>query len=71
MSPRRLSTILALVGLSERECARLTGYSPGAVRIWTSGRANVPEPVADWLEALYAHQKEHPAPKPPKRRTAA
>lgn len=71
MTPRRLSIILALVGLSERECARLTGYSPGAVRIWTSGRAQVPEPVAEWLEALYQHQKAYPAPKPPKRRVAA
>jgi hypothetical protein len=54
MTPSRLSTILAALRwgttalAAELHCTRtLTGF-------WVSGHTDIPEPVAEWLEARHA-----------------
>jgi hypothetical protein len=65
MTPADLRDALALLGLSERGLARLTGYTPGGVRMWTAGRARTPDPVAGWLRRRVEHWRADP---PPQRR---
>lgn len=67
MTPARLSEVLALLGMTERRLAALTGYSRRTVADWLRGRIRVPAPVAAWLEALAAAWQAHP---PPQRRAA-
>ena len=62
MTPARLAAILALLGMTERGLARHTGYSPGAVRNWTLGKAATPAPVAAWLERREADWLRDPPP---------
>jgi hypothetical protein len=67
MTSADLRDALALLGLSERGLARATGYSAGAVRMWTTGRARTPEPVASWLQRRVKEWRSDP---PPDRRAA-
>lgn len=64
MTPERLQQVLqdlAPLGLSQRRLAALFGYrSPSTVLQWLDGRVQIPQRVADWLEALDAFMRAHP-----------
>jgi len=51
MTPATLSATLQRLGLSQAECARLLGVTPGAVTRWVRGDRQVPGPVVRlvWL----------------------
>jgi hypothetical protein len=63
MTPARLASILALLGMTERGLARHVGWSPGAVRNWTLGKAAVPASVAAWLERHEGYWLRDPPPR--------
>ena len=62
MIPARLLQVLALLQISERGLARMSGYSPGAVRNWVSGAAAVPNELARWLDAAAVWRDQNPPP---------
>ena len=62
MTGARLRQCLALMRWSQRELAGALGCDDRLVRRWAAGGADIPEPVAEWLEALSATHARHPAP---------
>jgi hypothetical protein len=65
LTPADLRAALAAIGWSERQLARATGYSPGAVRIWLAARAAVPPAVAEWLGRAVQWMQANPPPQRP------
>lgn len=63
MSRAELNIGLALMDMSERSLARLTGYPYGRVRGWTSGRSPVPPALAAWIRQHVAFWQRHPPPR--------
>jgi transcriptional regulator with XRE-family HTH domain len=51
MTPADFRAVREAAEITERGIARATGWSPGAVRNWTLGKAAVPAEVAAWLQA--------------------
>jgi transcriptional regulator with XRE-family HTH domain len=49
MTPAALTSTLQRLGLSQAECARLLGVTPGAVTRWAKGNRPVPGPVVRLL----------------------
>lgn len=66
MTPARLASLCAVLNLNETDVSRITGYTRGAVRNWTSGKSAVWPPFAAWLETVappvQAILAKHPAP---------
>ena len=57
MTASQFTQALATIGWSQRHLASLLGCDTNLPTRWATGRASVPEPLADWLEALaYAHR---------------
>lgn len=65
MTPTRLAEILALLRMTRRGLADLTGYTHGATDQWIAGRAQVPPPVAEWLERRADEWQRDPPPSRP------
>jgi len=51
MTPAALSATLQRLGLSQAECARLLGVTPGAVTRWVQGGRPMPETAGIMLRA--------------------
>lgn len=71
MNRTRLDAVLTQLRWSQRTLAGLTGYSLRTIARWQT----VPAPIAEWLEAMAAYLRDHPAPmiqhnKPRTRRAA-
>jgi hypothetical protein len=62
MTPTRLHEILAALHWSQRDLADWSGYDERQVRRWAAG-ANIPLPVAAWLEQCMTWHKRNPPPK--------
>jgi len=56
---------LSVVGVSRTELADMLGCSVRLTRMWASGRASIPEPVADWLDRWSIIRMAHSDPPPP------
>lgn len=52
MTPTELRAILDSLGLTQTGAAPILGVSPRAIRAWTSGFRNIPEPLAKLLRLL-------------------
>lgn len=63
MTPERFRELRETLRLTERDCARLSGYSAGAVRHWVLGEAQVWPPFAAWLERQAARWLADPPPR--------
>jgi hypothetical protein len=68
MTPARLAALTALLNLNEPDICRITGYSRGAVRNWSAGRARVWPPFAAWLESVAPQVQRVMAKHPPPNR---
>lgn len=63
MTPSRFRDCLAVLDWSQRGLARLLERAEGSVRMWARGASEVPDDVAEWLEARAAHAEQHPPPR--------
>ena len=64
MTPARFLAILARIGKpAYKGLARVHNVGSNQPNRWASGDAPIPEPVADWWEALDAWITEHPPPR--------
>jgi hypothetical protein len=61
-----IAGLLARLGWSQQNLARLIGANRDLVRRWTSGERAMPSVVADWLRRTVAHRERHPLPLPPR-----
>lgn len=52
MTPARLREILPLVGYNQTTIAPVVGYSSRTVRRWAAGKKDIPQLVAEKLEAM-------------------
>lgn len=71
MTAQRLRDILALLRWSQRGLAEALDCDDRLVRRWASGDGSVPEPVAEWLEALAKAHAAIPVPVEWRRRAVA
>jgi len=62
MPPERLSVILTTLGWSAAEVGRRLNIGERSVRRWLSGDMEIPDRIADWLEALMKHMRSAPPP---------
>jgi hypothetical protein len=63
MTPERLRQIIATIGRSRGNLARLLGYaSEASLRQAERGRARLPDDKASWLERYAAWLKNNPPP---------
>lgn len=64
MTPARFSEVLDQLGWSRRWLAAQLHAGTTTVDQWAMGKASVPEPVAQWLEALALVHARMPPPAP-------
>ena len=63
MTPERLREVIAVIGRSRGNLARLLGYaSEASLRQAERGRARLPNDKACWLERYAAWLKKNPPP---------
>jgi ribosome-binding protein aMBF1 (putative translation factor) len=62
MTPDRIRACLDLIGWSQRGLAERLQRDERQVRRWCSGDYEIPEPEAQWLNALADFHEQHPAP---------
>jgi plasmid maintenance system antidote protein VapI len=62
MTPSRLRDILALLCWSQRGLAGVLGCDERLVRRMATGAADIPAPIAAWLETLAAVHEANPPP---------
>jgi len=61
MTPDRFRACLDQIGWSQRGLAARLQMDERQVRRWTAG-ADIPRPIAAWLETLAQAHERHPAP---------
>lgn len=59
---QRLDQLLDEIHWSRRTCASILGRTETTVRRWAADETPTPQRVMDWLEALAAFHRQHPAP---------
>jgi ribosome-binding protein aMBF1 (putative translation factor) len=62
MTPDRIRACLSLIGWSQRGLAERLGHDERQVRRWCSGHHEIPEAVANWLNALADFHERNPPP---------
>ena len=62
MTPTQLRRALDVLGWPDKELERRLGASHVTVWRWTTGRAAIPDEVADWLKDRVIAERSQPAP---------
>lgn len=65
MTPERFNQCLDALGWSAKELAALLDIDDRNVRRWASGKLDIPDKLAAWLEDVGKYMEDHPPPDKP------